>query len=463
MKIKHILCTAVVPLIILPAVNAQAGHEKAFIIKYNEYGLEHYAEDRSFPFDFANEERVDALVKADALEWYEEDREIGLPDTDLPETEPLFSCADTTDTADTWHLEMTEAEAACMSGYMGQGVRVAVIDTGVNRHEALGDRVAEGYNYITDTNDTTDTNGHGTSVAGLIAGYTSSEQIGTAPRAVIVPLKCFNGNSGSSIMICRAMLEAVRKYDCDVINLSICLKDATDAIEEAVVFAEEHGVVVVAAVGNDGTDRIRYPAAYESVIGVGALKSTGMIADCSNYNESVFITAPGEAVRTIRYTGGYRYCTGTSFSTPMVVGAIADMLSTYPYLSTADIRDILSSTAVDKGSAGYDRYFGWGILSVRGCIDEAASKPDYFISLPHETESGTVVSLTNNTDDTRECDFYAAEYTDDDTLDSVTKMPLLLRSHETTEINVDRTGVRYGYFLFKRGTQEPLAPARKPK
>lgn len=460
MKIKHIICAAVLPLIIFLTVNTQAEHVDTFIIKYNEYGLAHYAEDRFFPYDFADAERVDALVRADALEWYEADREIELPDP--IDEEPLSACGETDDTADTWHLDMTEAGAACESGYMGQGIRVAVIDTGVNPHEALGDRLAVGYNYITDTTNTADINGHGTSVAGLIAGYAPPEQIGTAPRAEIVPLKCFSGSSGSSIMICRAILEAVRKYDCDVINLSVCLKDATDAMEEAVAFAEEHGVAVVAAAGNDGSDRIRYPAAYGSVIGVGALKSTGILADCSNFNESVFLTAPGEAVRSIRYNGGYRYCTGTSFSVPMVAGAIADMLSAYPCLSTEDIRDILSRTASDRGGAGYDKYFGWGILSVRGCIEEAVRAPEHFIGLPRETESGTAVSLTNNTDETKECDLYAAGYTDAGTLSSVKKIPLILRPHETTEINTDRTGEYYGYFLFRSGTQEPLAPARRP-
>ena len=124
----------------IPPLTVMA-EETEYIVKYNEYGLKHFAEDCTVPLGFANKSELDALIKANAVEWYEKDTEVTLPDTDESADFSLFSSY-YTDTM--WHLDMIDADAAYESGYMGQGVKIAVIDTGVNEHNALKGRILEG-------------------------------------------------------------------------------------------------------------------------------------------------------------------------------------------------------------------------------------------------------------------------------------------------------------------------------
>lgn len=440
----------------IPPLTVMA-EETEYIVKYNKYGLKHFAEDCTVPLGFANKSELDALINANAVEWYEKDTEVTLPDTDESADFSLFSSY-YTDTM--WHLDMIDADAAYESGYMGQGVKIAVIDTGVNEHNALKGRILEGYNYLNDSTDTADANGHGTNVAGLIAGCDDVEMVGTAPKAEIVPLKCFSGSQGSSVMMTRAILEAVNKYDCDIINLSVCLKNEVESVKEAVDYAVENGVIVVAAAGNDGTSIIRYPAYYDNVISVGAVKQNGELSWCSNYNDGVTLTAPGESITTTSYRGKYTTCTGTSFSAPLVTGAVADLLSANPYLTPENIMEIIKSNSADMSTEGYDNYYGWGILNVRNYLTAINASFPLEISDPEETDGALKSVIKNKSKITVECDVYAAVYTNDGVLSDVAITPLTLEAQGEAEITVPSWGKRTIY-LFNKGTICPLAEAKK--
>ena len=263
-----------------------------------------------------------------------------------------------------WSIAMTGADTACARGYRGQNVRIGVIDSGINPHPDLAGNLTDGHNYITDAadpNDTSDAYGHGTRVAGLLATV--------APEATIVPLKITNSGSVNVTQLCRAIYGAVDNYGCDVLNLSLGVPYERESLREAIAYAAEKGVTVVAATGNDGTSERYYPAAYDSVIGVCAVDSAGAVSVHSNHNESVMIAAPGVQVRTTGHRGGYVTESGCSFAVPYVSAAVAILKSADGSLPNKEIMRILSETATDRGITGRDEYYGFGIVNIAACLE----------------------------------------------------------------------------------------------
>ena len=282
-----------------------------------------------------------------------------------------------------WNLDMIHAEGAFAKEAIGQGVRVGVLDSGINPHAGFGERLLPGHNYIedaTDENDTSDNLGHGTAVAGLIAGANERGYIGTAPGAMLVPLKVTDGNEVQISAVCRAIYGGIDDYGCKVLNLSLGIEDGYEELREAIGYAEEKGVIVVAASGNDGTSTVYYPAGYDSVISVGAVNQDGTAYYRSAHNSSVCVTAPGVRVRSTGNDEEYKYCTGTSFAVPQVAGAAAVLLGLDPTLTSEQIKELMSKTATDRGAKGYDEYFGHGILNLTGCVEaltgEAITAPE---------------------------------------------------------------------------------------
>ena len=276
-----------------------------------------------------------------------------------------------------WNLDMIHAEGAFVKEALGQGIRVGVLDSGINSHEDFGERLLPGHNYTEDAvdeNDTSDILGHGTRVAGLIAAANERGYIGTAPGAMLVPLKVTDGKEVQINAVCRAIYGGIDDYGCKVLNLSLGISEEYECLKEAIDYAAEKGVIIVAASGNDGTSTVYYPAGYDSVIGVGAVNQDETAYSFSAHNSSVCVTAPGVQVRSTGNDGGYTYCTGTSFSVPQVAGAAAVLLGLDPTLTPDQIVELMRITATDRGDEGYDEHFGYGILNLTGCIDAMAGE-----------------------------------------------------------------------------------------
>lgn len=166
------------------------------------------------------------------------------------------------------------------------------------------------------------------------------------------------------------------------------MQEEYESLKNAIDYAAEKGVIVIAAVGNDGDSTVYYPAEYDSVIGVGAVNRDGDLYDWSNTNSTVFLTAPGGNLRSTAASGGYTTKTGTSYAVPQVAGAAAVLLSAEPTLTPAQIMDIMANTATDKGPEGYDEYYGFGILNMAGCIEKLLSKPDNPLEPTEEDKRG---------------------------------------------------------------------------
>ncbi len=446
----------------LPSAQAENAKEPAYIVKYRA-SCAHFMGDCKVPFDVVNEAELQKLLEADALEWYEPDGDAMLFD------EPQANRMDADDpyyTEDKWDLCMIGADAAFCRGFLGQGVRIGVLDSGVNLHPDLTACLLPGHNYMEDAqnpDDTTDGYGHGTKVAGLIAGAGENGYIGAAPMAELVPLKCTDGKTVKVSAICRAIYGGIDDYHCDILNMSLGLTTEYASLKEAIAYAAEKHVIVVSAVGNSGTASQYYPAKYETVIGVGAVDENGNWYSHSNHNDSVFLTAPGVNVKSTAHRGGYTTGTGTSFSVPQVTAAAAIMLCIDDTLTPDEAMQLLSETASDKGEPGFDAYYGYGIVNIAGMIhalDAGAHNEtaDVCTFLPSE---GAATAIRNNTDASLDCTYLLAQYDEEGRCLGVKTYQLTIPPQATSAIEPPDDTHRFGQFLYETQTMIPLAKERK--
>ena len=416
-----------------------------YIVKYKESAA-WLSEDSSVPFDVVSEEEMRRLDSAGLLEWYEQDGEMTLIDEPVTQTY----------TEDKWDLALIRADAAFENNFLGQGVRVGVLDSGINPHEDIAGRLSKGQSYLSGGGDTADDYGHGTHVAGLIAGSGKNGCIGAAPEAELIPLKITDGSGVMVSTVCRAIYGGIDDYDCDILNLSLGIWSEYESLREAVAYAEEKGVVIVSAAGNNGSKAKVYPAAYDTVIGVGAVDSTGTWFYHSNYNDSVTVTAPGVNVRTIGKYSGYELKSGTSFSTPFAAAAAAVMLSIDDTLSPADIREILAQTAADKGARGYDEYYGAGIVDIGGCVSYLTDWPCRLLPA-----SGAASRILNTTGEDISCTYFLAQYDEDGALMNVKSHDMTIPANGTAEIEPPPEDTSCGQFVLNKESVMPLAIARR--
>lgn len=270
--------------------------------------------------------------------------------------------------------------------FRGQGVRVALIDSGITAtHEDLqGIQIETGYNVIEQTTDVTDHFGHGTQIAGILAADTKNTLgiQGLCDEVTLVPIKCFDSAVTQVKHVVEGIYLAVDTYDCDVINLSLGVTKDTETLRNAVAYAVSKNVIIVAAVGNNGErdpSQILYPAAYEGVIGVGAYAEDGSVCKFSHINSSVDVTAPGDQLITPDRLSDQSYCTvsGTSFAVPHVTAMAVMAKQADPDMTVGEFETLLKQTARDAGAPGYDTSYGYGMVSVSNLVRELRSPPVY--------------------------------------------------------------------------------------
>lgn len=315
---------------------------------------------------------ADALVAGGAAEYAEPDTAVTLFDAD---NDYYYQ--------EQWNLAETGAETFWESGLSGAGVRVAVIDSGVYReHEDLSaDALAEGENLYDPGGSVEDVLGHGTLVAGILAALRNNGVgiAGLLDQVTLVPLRCFENKDEASVLdIALGIYAAVDDYDCGVICLSLGSSEDLATLREAVNYAAAQGVIVVAAAGNDGTTQAFYPAAYDSVVGVGAYDENGVVCDFSQKNDSVFVTAPGDGIYST-YIGrpdAYAVAGGTSFAAPHVAAMAAAAKALFPELTTDEFKTLLMATSTDAGASGYDTAYGYGRINMAAFADALLSLRD---------------------------------------------------------------------------------------
>ncbi|MGE5588390.1 MAG: S8 family peptidase [Clostridia bacterium] len=232
----------------------------------------------------------------------------------------------------------------------GKGVRVAVLDTGIDTtHPDLKANVDGGFDCINETTNVVDDNGHGTHVAGTIAALDNDiGVVGVAPEARLYAVKSFDSKGQGQVSDIVQGVEWCITNRMQVINMSFGTADSSKALTIAIEQAARAGIVMVAAAGNDGRrDNVLYPARDPNVIGVAASTRDDRIASFSNSGEQVAVAAPGEDVYSTYRDGAYKTLAGTSMACPHVAGVAALLLSVSPSLGRDDVRDIVCKTATN--------------------------------------------------------------------------------------------------------------------
>jgi len=248
----------------------------------------------------------------------------------------------------------------------GQGIRVALVDTGVDAdHPDLV--VAAGTNLVSPSMSYDDDFGHGTSVAGICGARDNDiGMIGVAPHCTLLAAKVLDSNGNGTVSDVVAGIEWAVDQGAHIINLSLGLSFYHDGLAEACAAAWKggQGALLVAAVGNTTQDS--YPAWPGNFGAVIACAATGRTDEHSYFSVTglpVELAAPGEEAPATAMGGGYRTVDGTSFSTAHVSGVAALVWSTGHFASAARVRQQLRSTAVDLGAEGRDTRFGYGRIN----------------------------------------------------------------------------------------------------
>ncbi len=323
-------------------------------------------------------------------------------------------------------------------------VKVAVIDSGINTdNKYLKNRYTnDGYNFLDNNTDISDSEFHGTMVSGIIADCTSS-------NVKVMPLKV-NGESGSGKLsdVNRAIYYAI-EHNADVINMSLSAVDSKhtltildDAIDEAV----SKGIVVVVAAGNQSIDTAdRYPANKDNVLTITSVDSSDKIAENANTGADVDFALPGVLILA-PYKRLMMVDSGTSLAAPHAAAAAALLKSWCKHLNQDQVVDILKQYSVDLGAKGFDNTYGWGMINlskfnVNATPPEPVTEPE---PSTEPTEEVTTAPVTEPTEPVTEPAETTVEPTTEPTVEPTT-VPVETTVEPTTEpliigdVNLDGT------------------------
>ncbi len=302
-----------------------------------------------------------------------------------------------------WHFDQINMESAWDSS-TGLGVIVAVLDTGVAQDlEDSPASFVQGIDFINNDDDADDDNGHGSHVAGTIAQYTGNGAgvAGVAYGASIMPVKVLDSEgSGSYLTVADGIVWAT-KNGADIISMSLggSCDFSSMVLEDALKYAYDRDVVIVASSGNSGREKYSCPAAYDDyVIAVGATRFDEAVPRYSSYysytghpiiKQYVDVTAPGGDLmkdqngdgygdgvlqNTFGSSGeGYYFYQGTSMAAPHVSGVAALIIANNIAATPDEVRNILESSAKDKGVSGWDSKYGYGIIDADAAVNYAPS------------------------------------------------------------------------------------------
>jgi serine protease len=262
----------------------------------------------------------------------------------------------------------------------GAGVTVAVIDTGTDLdHPDLAGQRVTGTNVLHPGAQPQDDNGHGTLVSGIVAAKTNNGRgvVGIAPSAKVMPIKVLDSTGSGSDTNIAIGINYARDHGAKVINLSLGGTFDDPALRTAVASAISHGIVVVAAAGNDGTGTVGFPASYPGVLAVGATDHTGALTSFSSYGPRVDVVAPGLDITStaLGSTEAYSADSGTSFSSPIVAGVAAMLRGKHPTWTQAQVTAQIRNTARDLGLPGVDPAFGHGMVDPLAALGGPAAAP----------------------------------------------------------------------------------------
>lgn len=278
----------------------------------------------------------------------------------------------------------------------GGDITIALLDTGVSpTHPDLAGKLLPGRDLANDDDDPSDDEGHGTYTAG-VAAANSDNGVGVAGvcwGCKILPIKVLNRRGqGDDATIAAGIRWAVDR-GARIISMSLGGPQDTHVMRDAVAYAHDHNVLIVAASGNGQEDdnAANYPAAYPDVLAVAATTGNDTVTGFSTTGDFVDIAAPGVGIWSTlwdrRLGDTYGAANGTSAACPFVAGAAALVLTLRPDLSAGQLAEVLEASADDKGPSGKDPQEGYGRLNVLRAVQMAAD-PNL---LTHSRIQGSIV------------------------------------------------------------------------
>lgn len=297
--------------------------------------------------------------------------------------------------------------AAWDAGLTGEGVTVAIIDSGINHyHVDVPAKLARGRYYFFREEDgnngypltingvtknygyyssdyTVDDIGHGTMVAGIIAAQTDNATgiAGIAPNVTIIPIRCFTKTEGHVGGLTSNLISGINyavENGADIINMSWGIRSNSGTLKTAIDKAAQAGCILIAAVGNDGDGTLQYPAAWDNVIGVGSTDRDGYLSNFSQRNGSVDVCAPGGSksgrqIYSLSYLSNNSLLAsdGTSFSAPAVAAAAALLKEADPTMTQAGFLSLLEGNcdSVLFRSGDDPAHAGLGLLNLEKLLD----------------------------------------------------------------------------------------------
>lgn len=317
-----------------------------------------------------------------------------------------------------------DATTAHTDGATGSGTIVAIVDSGADlSHEDLIDNLwhptddtciidgvttvggcpHSGYDFANSDNNPTDDNGHGTHVAGIVAAEDNSVGVvGVAPDATLMIVKVLDSTGYGSYTTIIEGIQFAIDNGAQVINMSLgsaydgaVPQDLLDVIQEA----EDAGIVVVAASGNDSSPVPYLPSQFGTILSVGAVQQLSIqdnpddsystrLAYFSNWGK-VDVVAPGVRINSTTYDGDYSgdNWEGTSMAAPYVSGVVALLLSEHPSLTPEQVRFIIKTTATDLGTTGDDDFYGAGLVNAPAALAALDSSATTVIAEPAWSEN----------------------------------------------------------------------------
>lgn len=372
---KIIFITFMSLLLFIPSVTFADEDKEGFIVTYQEQQSKvSTADDQkqnktnrrteflSYDSQATKNKLLQQLKKDKSVLTIEENRIRTTTGTITPMNDPLYQ--------QQWWIQASYFEQAWALQKKSKPIVVAVIDSGVDHyHEDLLNRVSHrGYDFYNESPQVIDENGHGTSVAGLIAAEANNKTgiVGASGRAPVqvLPIRVTDSEGKGYVSDIIKAIEYAIEQQVDIINISMSSKYPVQAERQFIQQAVDAGIVVIASAGNDALkgNPISYPAAYPEVISVGALTQKMELADFSSTNHAVNLTAPGHRVATTGLNNSYVYASGTSFAAPVVTGVIALLKSEFPKATVTQLREAIEKTAIDLGKPGKDFRYGEGAV-----------------------------------------------------------------------------------------------------
>lgn len=324
------------------------------------------------------EQELDSLLSNPDVTYIEDDVLIQAIDPIAGSTATNIPATGGIEYDNAWSVSHIDAATPHSQGITGAGVNIAILDTGVDySHPDLDINYSGGDNFISldaNNHDPFDDsyNSHGTHVAGIIAAELDGTGIvGVAPDASIYAVKVLDGAGFGSVSSIVAGIEWAIANHMDIVNMSMGISTYSQLLADAVAAADAAGILLVAAAGNNYGGPVLYPAAFQSVIAVGATTIFDEIAPISPIGAELELVAPGLNVYSTIAGGGYGFLGGTSQSAPHVSGLAALLISSGVVtdingdgnVDSRDTRLLLQISSIDLGNVGFDDVFGHGLVS----------------------------------------------------------------------------------------------------